>query len=300
MIHFKMKKLLLLVLVPYLLLIGIVFYIYFGSGIITAYETLKWKDIETMAPAGSTVKIYQGNGWEVYSLKKATVFIKVAVKPAMNVAELPAYSQKVLFKASAEPSEIYYIANPRKTIEVVYARTMGDTTLYFSVACPSLFSGRYIMDKMTGQCFYKGEKVTPSTLAAYSIPLRCYITDYLFLGALTLPLIIVLLIFALSGKKPSAKHFIGDPIRCEESNIYFVRMRRFRRQGNFCYLALTAAGRLRVFLFMRPVWAIDLRRERPDIQIEGHKIILQKENEKIVFWSAKIREWQEALGLFSY
>lgn len=300
MILFKMKKVILIVIVSYLLVIGVVFYIYFGPGVTTAYEPLKWKDIETVVPVGAKVKIYQGNGWDVYSLGKAAYFIKVAVKPAVDVAELPGYAQKLLYKASVRPGEIYYIASPRKTIEVVYARTMGDMTVYFSVACPSLFSGRYIMDKITGQCVYKGEKVTPSTSSAYPVPPRCYIiTDYLFIGVMTLPLIIILVIFALSGKKPSEKHFIGDPIRCEENNIYYTRMRLFRRKGNLCYLALTASGHLRMFLFMRPVWAIDLRREKPNLKIEGNKIILQMEKEKIVFWSAKIREWQEALKLVS-
>ncbi|MDQ1353272.1 MAG: hypothetical protein QG657_3578 [Acidobacteriota bacterium] len=295
-----MKKVILIVIVSYILVIGVVFYIYFGPGVTAAYESLKWKDIETVAPVGARVKIYQDNGWDVYSLRKAALFIKVAVKPTMDVAGLPAYAQKLLYKASVRPGEIYYIANPRKTIEVVYARTMGDMTLYFSVACPSLFSGRYIMDKITGQCLYKGEKVTPSTSSAYPAPLRCYITDYLFIGAMTLPLLIILVIFFLSGKKPNAKHFIGDPIRCEESNIYFTRIMRFRRKGNLCYLALTASGQLRMFLFMRPLWAIDLRLKRPDLKIEANKIILQTEKEKIVFWSTKIQEWQEALRLFSY
>jgi hypothetical protein len=277
----------------------VVFYIYFGPGVATAYEPLKWKDIETITPVGFKVQTYQSKGWDVYYLRKASVFIKVALKPAMDVAQLPAHAQKLLYNASAGPGEIYYIANPRKTIEVVYARTMGDMTVYFSVACPSLFSGRYIMDKMTGQCFYRGEKVTPSTSSAYPIPLRCYITDYLFIGVMTLPLVIVLVIFVLSGKKPSAEHFIGDPIRCEESNIYYSRIMRFHRKGNLCYLALTASGHLRMFLFIGPVWAIDLRQEKPNLKIEGNKIILQMEKEKIVFWSAKIREWQEALKLFS-
>lgn len=295
-----MKKVISIVIVSYILVIGVVFYIYFGPGVATAYESLKWKDIETVVPVGMTVKIYQGNGWDVYSLRKADVFIKVAVKPAMDVAELPAYVKKILYKASVRPGEIYFIANQRKTIEVVYARTLGDMTIYFSVACPSLFSGRYIMDKLTGKCFYREEKVTPATSSVYPVPQRCYITDYLFLGGMTLPLMIILVIFVMSGKKPSAKHFIGDPIRCEESNIYFTRIMKFRRKGNLCYLALTASGQLRLFLFMRPVWAIDLHRERPDLKIEGNKIILQKEKEKIVFWSTKSREWQEALELFSH
>lgn len=291
---FKMKKLLILVLVPYLLLIGIVFYIYFGPGVLTGYGALQWKDIETMAPVGSKVKIYQGNGWEVYSLKKATVFIKVAVKPAMDVAGLPASSKKVLYKASAGPGEIYYISNPRKTIEVVYAQTVGDATLYIGVAGPSLLSGRYIMAKMTRGCFYKGQAVMRNT-ATYSAPLRCYLNDIIFLAAMILPLIIVLVIFLFSGRRPSSRYFEGDPIRLEESYVVYSSIRRFRRQNNFCYLVLTS-GRLMMFVFMRPVWAVDIHRQKPDIKIEGNKIILQKENEKIIFRPSGIKEWKEALS----
>jgi hypothetical protein len=193
------------------------------------------------------------------------------------------------------PGEIYYISNPRKTIEVVYAHTEGDITLYFSVTGPSLFSGRYIMDKMTRGCFYKGKAVMRNT-STYSAPLRCYLTDIIFVAAMILPLFIVLLIFSFSGRRPSPRYFEGDPIRLEESYVVYSRIWRFSRQNNFCYLALTAS-RLKIFVFMRPAWAVDILQQRPDIKIEGNKIILQKENEKIVFRSSNIQQWKEALNL---
>ena len=71
-----MKKALIIILVPYLLIIGIVFYIFYGPGLAAGYETLKWKDIETMVPADFEVKTYRSQSWDVYSLQKLTVLIK--------------------------------------------------------------------------------------------------------------------------------------------------------------------------------------------------------------------------------
>ena len=301
-----MKKIILIIIACYLLVIGIAFYFVFGPGVITAYEPLTWKGIETMVPADSNVQTYQSKGWDVYFLKKSTAIIKVAVKPAVDVSGLPRYSKRLLYDISTGPGEMFYIANPLKNIEVVYAHTMedktaGDMTVYFSVTSPSFFSSRFIMEKMIEQCFYKGEKVAMSTSFMYSsIPSRCYLSDYLFLGTMALSLIIVLFLIGLSGQKPSEKYFIGDPIYCDERNIYYSKIRRFRRQNNFCYLALTAAGRLMIFSFKRPAMVIDIRQEKPNLRIEGNKIILQKEKEKFVFRSAKIHKWQDALKLFSY
>lgn len=295
-----MKKILLLIFLPYLLVLGVMLYIFYGPAIINRYEALHWQDIDTLVPADTTVQIYQSKGWDVYSLRKTTMLIKIALKPAIDVAELPSYSKKVLFKESAGPDEIYFISIPIKSIEVVYARTMGDMTVYFSVASPSLFSGLYIMDKITGSCFYRGEKVTQSTSSSYAIPSKCYLMDFTFWGIMTLPLILMLFIFGLSGKKPSERHFIGDPVRFEESYIYYTFIKRFRRKGNFAYLALTASGHLRLFLFMRPIWTIDIRQEKSNLKIIGKTIIFQKEKEKLVFRTAKIREWQEALSSFEH
>jgi hypothetical protein len=294
-----MKKIILLFTIPYLLVVGIVFYLFFGPGVITTYETLQWKEIDTMVPVDGKIKIYQSQGWEVYSLRKSAFLIKIALKPAMDVAGLPSFSQKLLYRESAGPGQIYYIANPHKNLEVVYARTVGDTTLYFSAASPSLFTSLFIMDKITGRCFYKGEKVTQLTSSSYNIPLKCYLTDYIFVGSMTLPVIIMFFIFSFSGKKPSERYFIEDPVRLEESYIYYTMIRGFRRKGNFGYLVLTSAGRLRMFTFMKHIWTIDLYTEKPNLTIVGNTIILQREKGRFVLRSGKIREWQEALSSFS-
>ncbi len=292
-----MKKALIIIFVPYLVIIGVIFYIFYGPGLAAGYETLKWNDIETMVPVDFEVKTYQGqNGWDVYSLQKLTVRIKIAVKSKIDVSRLPESGPKVMYQTSSGPGDIYYIINPRKTYEVVFARLIGDRTLYFSVTTPSVFSGRIIMDKLTADCFYKGQKVTPPEP---SLPFSCYLTDLLLLGGMFVPLIIIISIFYLSGKKPSEKHFIGDPIRCEESHVYFSSVRKYRRKSSLCYLALTTT-RLMVFVFMKPIWVVKLREEKPDIKIEGSKIIMQKENEKIVLKPSSIEKWKEALSMVLY
>lgn len=292
-----MKKVLIIIFVPYLAIIGVIFYVFYGPGLVAGYETLKWNDIETMVPEDFEVKTYQSkNGWDVYSLQKLTVLIKIAVKSKINVSRLPESGPKVKYQTSTGPDDIYYIINPRKTFEVVFARSIGDSTLYFSVATPSVFSGRFIMDKLTANCFYKGQEVVPPEPA---VPFSCYFTDLLFLGGMLVPLIIILLIFYLSGKKPAAKHFIGDPIRCEESYVYFSSVRKYRRKTSFCYLALTTT-RLMVFVFMKPMWVVNLREEKPDMKIEGKKIIFQKENEKMVLKPSDIEKWKEALSVLLY
>ena len=294
-----MKKIMILIILPYLVIMGIVFYIFFGPGLI-GYRPLKWKGIETIVPGGFKVNTFQSKGWEVYSLKKVSVLIKIALKPAIDVSGLPRHTRKVLYRFSSEPGEIYYVSNPRKIYEAVFARTLAmdedniNMTLYFSVSSPSVFSCRYILNKIAGNTFYKGQKIKAPKP---SIPLKCYLTDFLLIGGMSVPLLIIVLIFYLSGKKPAAKHFIGDPIRCEESYVFYRSIRKFRRQSSFCYLVLTAT-RLMVFLFRRPIREIKIYEEKPGIKIEGNKIILEKEKEKIILKPRDIEKWKEHLSPF--
>ena len=295
-----MKKMMLVILVPYLVLIGIIFYIYFGPGLI-GYQPLKWKGIETTVPGGFKVKTYQGKGWEVYSMKKLTVLIKIALKSAViDVSRLPGHARKVLYRFSSEPGEIYYISNPRKVYEVVFARTItmdddnSHMTLYFSASSASVFSSRYIVNKIAGNTFYKGRKIKAPEP---SIPLKCYLTDFIFLGGMLLPILIIGFIFYLSGKKPAEKHFIGDPIRYEESYVFYRSIRKFRRKSSFCYLVLTAR-RLMVFLFKRCICEIKIYEEKPDLKIEGNNIIVQKEKERIILRPKDIEKWKELLHPF--
>jgi len=291
-----MKKVSLLIIIPYLVIMAVVFYIYFGPGLVGSYRPLKWKGIETNVPGNFSAKTYHSKGWEVYHLKNLFVFIKIARKPAFDVSGLPGYSPRVLYQFSPGPGSIYYIANPGKTHEAIYAQTMGDVTLYFSVSSASVFSGSTILEKITADSFYNGKKIT---MPKPSIPLKAYTTDLIFLGGMMLPLIIIIIIFYFSGKKPAEKYFAGDPIRCEESYVYFKSVRKFRRKNSFCYLVLTTT-RLMVFLFRKPIWETRLNEEKPGIRIEGKRIIINREKEKIILRPSEMDKWKEALSPFLY
>lgn len=291
-----MKKVMIMIVVPYLVIMGIIFYFFYGPGVLSGYEALKWKDIETVVPSGFTVKPYQSQDWDVYSLKKISVLIKIAVKPCTDVSRLHERGPRVLFQTTPGVGENYYIANPHKRFDVVFAKAMDDgNAIYFSVGGPSVYTGRYIMDKLLGNCFYKGQKVT---LPPISVPSSVYLTDFIFLGGMSIPLIVIILIFYLSGGKPSDRYFEGDPIRCEESFVYYSSVRKWRRKNSFCYLVLTTS-RLLVFLFRKPVVEIKVREDDAEITIVGNKIIIQLEKGKIVLRSSNIEKWKEALSGFN-
>ena len=291
-----MKKVLMIIIIPYLVLIAVVFYIYFGPGLAGSYQSLKWKGIQTAVPEDFNVKTYESKGWEVYSLKKLTVLIKIARKAAFDVSGLHRSVGRLLYRVSPEPGTTFYVSNPRKTYEVVFAQEMDDVTLYFSVASPSVFSAAVIMDKITAHATYNGKKVT---LPKHEIPLNAYITDFIFLGGMLLPLIIIVLIFYFSGRKPHSKYFKGDPIRFEESFVYFSSVRKFRRKNSFCYLVLTTT-RLMVFQFGKPTWETVINRDKPDIRLEDKKIIIETGKEKIVLKPSEMEKWKEALRSFLY
>ena len=277
---------------PYLVFIGVMVYIYFGPGVFGGYETLLWKDMEIKVPKDFNVKTYQSKGWDVYSLQKISVLVKIAQKTAVDLQGLAQHAGKIIYRFSPGPGSIYYISNPHKNYEVVFARNEAGLTLYFSVSSPSVFSAAYIIDKITADGFFHGEKIG---IAKPLFPIRVYLTDLIFLGGMTLPLIVVLVIFSFAGAKPSPDYFRGDPILCAENFVYFTRVRKFMRRNNFCYLVLTIT-RLMVFVFKKPVVEIRLREEKPDIKIQGKRIIIRRANEKIVLRPTEIRKWQDALS----
>jgi hypothetical protein len=292
-----MKKLMAFIIVPYLVVIAVSFYIFYGPGIFTGFETLKWKDIEIKTPKNYNVKSYENQGWEVYSLQKVFEEIRIARKsPAVDVMGFPKHRHagKVIYQFSPDPGSIYYISRVRKTHEVVFAKNIDDVTLYFRIATASVFSGSHVLDKMIANCFYKGQKLP---IPKPSIPLGAYLTDLIFFGGMIVPIFIILLVFSLSAKKPASKYFTGDPVQLEESNVYFSRIKRFQRKNSFCYLVLTTS-RLMIFSFGKPVLDISLREERPDIKFEKNKIIIQRPKEKLVLRPSDIETWKNALSLY--
>ncbi|MGD2092705.1 MAG: hypothetical protein PVH61_41445 [Candidatus Aminicenantes bacterium] len=294
-----MKKVLTIFIVPYLVILGITFYIFYGPGLFTGFETLKWKDIEIKTPKSYNVKSYESEGWEVYSMQKVFEEIRIARKsPAVDVTGFPKHKHagKIIYQFSPGPGSIYYISRVRKTQAVVFATNIDDVTLYFRIATASVFSGTHVLDKMMAHCFYKGQKIP---IPNPSIPLGAYLTDFIFFGGMILPIFIILLVFSLSAKKPAAKYFTGDPVQLEESNVYFSRVKRFQRKNNFCYLLLTTS-RLMVFSFGKPVVEIHLHEEKPDIRFEKNKIIIQRPKEKLVLRPSDIETWKNALSPFFY
>ena len=290
-----MKKLFTIIIIPYLVVIAVAFYFFFGPGIFTGFETLKWKDIELNVPKNYNIKSYQSQGWEVYSMQKLFEEVRIARKsPAVDVMFFPKLKQsgKVIYQFSPEPGSIYYISKIRKTHEVVFAKNIGDVTLYFRIATASVFSGSHVLDKMMTNCFYKGQKIA---IPKPSIPLGAYLTDMIFFAGMIVPIFIILLVFSLSAKKPSSEYFTGDPVQMEESNVYFSRVKRFQHKNSFCYLVLTSS-RLMVFVFGKPSLEIRFREEKPDIRFEKNKIIIQRPKEKFVLKPADIETWQNAIS----
>ena len=294
-----MKKLLTIIIVPYLVIIGIAFYIFFGPGIFTGFETLKWKDIEINAPKNYNIKSYESEGWDVYSMQKIFEEIRIARKsPAVDVTGFPKHKHtgKVIYQFSPGPGSIYYIARVRKTHEVVFAVNIDEVTLYFRIATASVFSGTHVLEKMMANCLYKGQKLA---IPHPSIPLGAYLTDLIFFGGMIVPIFIIILVFSLSAKKPASKYFTGDPVQLEESNVYFSRVKRFQRKNSFCYLVLTTS-RLMIFSFGKPILEVSLHQEKPDIRFEKNKIIIQRPEEKLVLKPSNIETWKDALSPFLY
>lgn len=295
-----MKKLVTIIFVSYVAFVVALSYFFYGPGIIGRYEELQWQGVEASVPAGFDVRQYQSKGWQVYSLKKWHTLIKIAIRPAQPVANLPQSSRKLTFRHQPEPGTIYYISNPRKSYEIVYAHNViaGDeaVTVYFSVNCPSVYSGTHIIEKITESAFFKGVAVP---VPVVEIPTGVYLTDFIFIGGITLPLLILALVFYYSGKRPSDKHFMGDPIRCEEASVYYTRIQRFRRQSSTCYLVMTST-RLLVFIFKKKIVEIRLDEEKPQFRVEGKKIIIEREKDKIILRPADIAKWKECLSSYIY
>ncbi|MCP4213052.1 MAG: hypothetical protein GY765_00275, partial [bacterium] len=265
-------------------------YFFFGPGLLSTYIPLEWEGIETSVPKNFNLKTYQNDGWNVYYLSKIGTIIKIAHKPAFDVTELHTHYKRVKYKTSTG-TNTYFLANLGKNYVVVYAETVEDTTVYFSAMSASVSMCTHIMEKLLSGALYDGTELLPPTP---SIPLKHYWTDFIFAFSMVIPLFVVFLVFGLSGKKPANTYFSGDPIRLQEKNVFFKRIKKFGRKGSFCYLVLTAT-RLMAFVFGRPVMTIDLIKDKPEIQFEGKEIIIRKGGEKFALKPSEIRSWKDRL-----
>lgn len=296
-----MKKLLIAILVPYLAVIGVAFYLFFAGGVLFGkYESLEWNGIRTVVPAGISVREYEDKGWRVYWFEKNTLSAKIAFKPAINVTRMHENVRGLRYKTTSGEADIFYISNPRKNIEAVYACNMGDETLYFSVSSASVYTSVTVLEKLVRDCVYNGE---PVPYMEFSVPGGVYWTDYLMIFGMTIPLVMILVIFTISGGKPGEKHFEGDPLRYGEAHVQFSRRKKYQRKNTFCYLALTQA-RLIIFVFKRPVFQVTLdelkRGDNSKLMIEDKKIILEQEDERFILKPADIEPWKQYLGGITY
>lgn len=292
----KKNKILTFFLVPYFLLVLIVFYIFFGPGIINSYQPFTWKDIKVSIPKGMTMATSEAGGWQVCLLKKMNLSIKIALINGSNVNALPMKIRNVKFQYIPSPGEVYYLTNPKGSYDAVFAHIIPgeNKTVYLSVAAPSVFTATRILARIARDCSYND---IPIKAPHPPLPLSYYLTDILLLAGMIIPVLLILILFSLTGKKPAGKYFEGDPIITDESHIYFSHLKKFRRKGTFGYLALTHT-RLMVFVFKKPIFMVKLAEELPDIQIQGKKIIIVKEEEKITLRPSLIDKWKTALASY--
>ena len=294
-----MKKVIVLIVIAYLVIIfGVVFFV-FGGGI-SKYESLKWNNIETNVPSNFKVQLYKSKDWDVYSLRKYGIFIKIAIKPEINIFGLLGKNKNVLYelKSDFEKPYIFYVTkkNLKKgsLYEVVFAKNIDDFSLYFSVTSPSFFFADKVMNRILNDLSYKGKKIDiPET----KIPIKLYLFDLIFIAAMIIPIIVIFIVFYFSGKKPNIKYFYGDTIICEESFVFFSDRRKLRRVNGFCYFVLTNT-RLMLFYFMKPKLEIKINEEEPFVNIKGKKIILKRGENTITLMPSEIERWKSCLSRF--
>jgi hypothetical protein len=287
-----MKKIILLILVPYLLVIGVVFYLYFGPGILSGYTPLKWNGITAEVPKDFKVSTYQTDGWEVYYLTKISVMIKIAVKPGIdNVSGFAKHEGNVLFEYTPDNEKTYYFSKKGKLVQAASAAVIDSTAIFFSVSSQSPYGAVYILDKIMANASYKGN---PFPRLKPVLPRSIYTTDYIFLAGMLVPCLIILIIFSFSGRRPSGRHFIEDPIRYEETFVYFSKARTLGRANSFCCLVLTST-RLMAFHFRRPLFEIKLKEGKTGIRFDGKKIIIDNGKLYITLRPGDIDKWKQCL-----
>ena len=294
-----MKKVIVLIVIAYLVIIfGVVFFV-FGGGI-SKYESLKWNNIETNVPSNFKAQLYKSKNWDVYSLRKYGIFIKIAIKPEINIFGLPGKNKNVLYELKSDSKKPYIFYVIKKNLkkgslyEVVFAKNIDDFSLYFSVTSPSFFFANKVMNRILNDLSYKGKKIDiPET----KIPIKLYLFDLIFIAAMIIPIIVIFIVFYFSGKKPNIKYFYGDTIICEESFVFFSDRRKLRRVNGFCYFVLTNT-RLMLFYFMKPKLEIKINEEEPFVNIKGKKIILKRGENTITLMPSEIERWKSCLSRF--
>jgi hypothetical protein len=290
-----MKKIILLLIAPYIIVMGIIFYFNFGVGVISGYAPFEWKGIKTRVPKNFNNETYPKNGCDVYYLQKKTVLIRIVVAPTTNNSQ--GFSQrtgKMLFDYSSEPGKTFYVSKTRKVFEALSVATLDDVSIFFDVTSPSAFTSVRVLEKITTGSSFNGK---PIPFLHPPIPRRVFFEDILIWIIILAALAITLIVTHFSGKRPGIKYFLNDPIQFEEKYVYFSRKIKIGRNSSFGFMVLTSS-RLLVFHFMKPIFELKLKEGKPNLRFEGKKIILENEKGKITIRSSNIDTWKEAL--FSY
>jgi hypothetical protein len=294
-----MKRLIVLMVIIYFIIIfGVIFFV-FGGGI-SKHESLKWNNIETMVPSNFEVKLYKSKGWDVYSLRKYGILVKIALKPEINIFELPGEKRNILYELKSDSKKPYIFYVIKKNLkkgslyEVVFAKNIDDVSLYFSVTSPSFFFADQVMNRVLDNLLYKGKKID---IPEIKKPIKLYLFDLIFIGVMFIPIIVIFIIFRFSGKKPNSRYFFGDVIICEESFVFFSERKKLRKVNGFCYFVLTNT-RLMLFYFMKPKLEIKINEEEHFVNIKGKKIILKREESIITVIPSDIEKWKPYLSRF--
>lgn len=294
-----MKKLIVLMVIIYFIIIfGVIFFV-FGGGI-SKHESLKWNNIETMVPSNFEVKLYKSKGWDVYSLRKYGILVKIALKPKINIFELPGEKRNIIYELKSDSKKPYIFYVIKKNLkkgslyEVVFAKNIDDVSLYFSVTSPSFFFANQVMNRVLDNLLYKGKKID---IPEIKKPIELYLFDLIFIGVMFIPIIVIFIIFRFSGKKPNSRYFFGDAIICEESFVFFSERKKLRKVNGFCYFVLTNT-RLMLFYFMKLKLEIKINEEEHFVNIKGKKIILKREESIITVIPSDIERWEPYLSRF--
>lgn len=282
----------------YVLLGGLIFFVFCGSGLLSGFRTLQWRGIEIRVPPDFKTREYSSKGWQVYSLSRVSALIKIALKPKVDVFDLSGYEKRVVLekKSHSPDPATFYVAKGKKTNTLVYAVSRNDTTLFISISSFSLFFSRQIMDIMLESLIFNGSEIKPPSVV---FPAKLYGHDFFIIGSLLLPLVILIPVYYFSGKKPGAHHFEGESIMCEEMFVYTSFKKKWNRTNTFSYLVLTNA-RLMVFSFGKLKLEIKLDEEKPAIEFKGKKIILKRKDTTVILSPRDIDQWESCLSRFRY
>jgi len=287
-----MKRIALIFIIVFVLIFIGLGYFFYAPGVLTQYTPLDWKNIHVDIPGNFKVRTYRSKDWDVYSLSKWFFLVKIGVKPQIDIQRLPEFSRRVLFRSSPDPDSIYFISFLHKdAYEVVFACSREGTSVYLSALAPTAFGAVSIMKRMTASFSFNGQKIPfPNP----PVPLKVYLHDIIILAALIFPLLILILVFSISGRIPNSEYFFNDPVLYSEKYVYYTLVRSWSRSSACCFFALTSS-RLRIFTFGRPKWDISLRDDKQVITIERKRIRVQNDKFTLLLYPSRMDKLNDYL-----